>query len=71
MAIEGRSYALPKAVADEFESRWLAELKKGRRSAAAGEMCRTMTGHLIGGVDYPGRAATCRVSASFSAVASA
>jgi tetratricopeptide (TPR) repeat protein len=56
MAIEGRRYALPKAVADEFETRWLAELKKGRRSAAAGEMCRTMTGHLTGAVDYPGRA---------------
>jgi hypothetical protein len=55
MAIEGRRYALPQAVADEFENRWLVELKKSRRSAALGEMCRTVTGHLAGEVVYPGR----------------
>jgi hypothetical protein len=55
MAVEGRRYALPKAVADEFEQRWVAELKKRRRSAALGEMCRTLAGHLAGGEVYPGR----------------
>ena len=55
MTIESRRYALPTVVADEFEHRWSTALKKGRRSAAIGEMCRVMTAHLLMNVDYAGR----------------
>ena len=55
MTIESRRYALSQVVADEFEHRWLTALKKSRRSAAIGEMCRMMTAHLMMNVDYSGR----------------
>jgi tetratricopeptide (TPR) repeat protein len=53
--IEGARYDLPEGVVAQIESRWLAAMKKGRRSLAAGEMCRTMTACLESGAGYPGR----------------
>ena len=41
----GHLYALPKTVSGEFENRWLTALKKGRRSAVAGEMCQALLPH--------------------------
>ena len=55
MAIESRRYALPKAVAEEFEHRWVTVLKKSRRSAAIGEMCRIATAYVTMDIDYLGR----------------
>jgi tetratricopeptide (TPR) repeat protein len=55
MAVEGILYALPKTVSGEFENRWLTALKKGRRSAVAGEMCRALLPHQPTGVNYAGR----------------
>ena len=55
MTIESRRYALLPVMADEFEHRWLTALKKSRRSAAIGEMCRIMAAHLLMNVDYAGR----------------
>ena len=54
MIVEARRYALP-VVAEEFQDRWVAALKRSHRSAAAGEMCRTMAEYLVTEVDYPGR----------------
>ena len=70
VAVEGRRYALPKAVADEFEQRWLAELKKRRRSAALGEMCRTLAAISPTGSSIRAATGTCRGSRASSAVAS-
>jgi tetratricopeptide (TPR) repeat protein len=53
--ITSRRYALPKAIADEFEHRWLTVLKKSRRSEAAGKMCGIMAAHLIMNVNYSDR----------------
>ncbi|MHB1034977.1 MAG: tetratricopeptide repeat protein [Pirellulales bacterium] len=55
MSIESRRYALLKTVVDEFEHRWLTSLKKSRRSAAVGGMCRMVTAHVATEVGYPGR----------------
>jgi len=54
MTIESIRYALPKAMADEFEYRWLAAIKKSRPSPAVGEMCRIMLAHLTIDVNYAG-----------------
>ena len=55
MSIESRRYALLPVMAAEFEHRWSTKLKKSRRSAPIGEMCRMMTAHLMLDVDYSGR----------------
>ena len=55
MTIESRRYALSKVMTDEFEHRWSTVLKKSRRSAAIGEMCRIMASHVAKNVDYSGR----------------
>jgi len=56
MAIEGIRYAMPKAVAADFEYRWLKALKKSRNSRAAGEMCRIAAEEASGGASYAGQA---------------
>ena len=55
MSIESRRYALLPVMAAEFEHRWSTTLKKSRRSAPIGEMCRMVTAHLMLDVDYSGR----------------
>jgi tetratricopeptide (TPR) repeat protein len=50
--IEGARYALPQAVAAGLEDRWVASLKKGRNSPAAGEMSRIMFAYLVAKVDH-------------------
>jgi hypothetical protein len=52
MTIESRRYALSKVVGDEYEHRWLTSLKKSRRSAPAGEMCRISTALAMKSVNY-------------------
>ena len=52
MTIESRRYALSKVVGDEYEHRWLTSLKKSRRSAPAGEMCRISAAHAMMNVNY-------------------
>lgn len=55
VTIAGIRYALPKTVAGEFENRWRMALKKGRRSAVAGELCQITVAHLAAGVSYRGQ----------------
>lgn len=54
MSIESIRYALPKKIAEEFQDRWRVELKKSRRSRAAGEMSRLLYAHVATGLTYPG-----------------
>jgi hypothetical protein len=53
--VAGARYALPKAVGDELEARWVTAMKRNCGSLALGEMCRIMHAYVGAEVDYPGR----------------